>query len=49
MIVRSIFEELQLLAMPVLKRADRRTPFQHGLGELAVIEADVGVGTEVLG
>ncbi len=41
MIVRSFFEELRLVPMPVLERVDGRSAFQDGLRELAVVEADV--------
>ena len=40
-IVGSFFEELRVQSMPVFERVDRRTPLQHGLGELGIIEADV--------
>ena len=40
-IVRSLFEELRLLAVPVLERVDGRAPLEHGLRELAVVKTDV--------
>ena len=40
-IVGAFFEEIRLVAVPVLERSERRPSFQHGFRELAVIEEDV--------
>ena len=41
MIVRPFPEEVRLVAMRVFEGGDGRSAFQHGLWELAVVEADV--------
>ena len=40
-IIRSLREEVRLLAIPIFERVERRSAFQDGLRKLAVIKADV--------